>query len=179
MSLINDALKRAKQTEKSTPPPLSGQPLQPVEAAPRGGMNWFLLLVAAALLAGAGLFIGMALARRAPAHPSASAGASEVRTPTPTPPPPEVSNENETPAAAPTVASTSTQTSAHMAVATNIAPPPPRLQGIVYAARPWAIVSGKTVYVGDYVGDMRVDGISQNSVTLVGDGETNRLLLGE
>jgi hypothetical protein len=55
------------------------------------------------------------------------------------------------------------------APATN-APPParqPKLQGIVYAPKwPTAIVDGRTVHVGDRLGQFRVKGISQDTVTL-------------
>jgi hypothetical protein len=37
------------------------------------------------------------------------------------------------------------------------------------------MISGKTVYVGDKLGEMRVVAISQLSATLVGNGETNVL----
>jgi hypothetical protein len=50
-------------------------------------------------------------------------------------------------------------------VATNA--PAPKLQGIGYnAARPWAIVDGKTVYVGDRVGGSHVKEISPSTITL-------------
>ena len=57
---------------------------------------------------------------------------------------------------------------------------PTMVQGIVYdPAHPWAIVNGKTVYVGDSVEGMRVTAISRNSITLVGNGRTNRLIVGQ
>jgi hypothetical protein len=55
------------------------------------------------------------------------------------------------------------------------------VQGIMYdPARPSAIVNGKTVYVGDRLGDFRVKQISKNSITLTGPGGTNEVVgLGE
>ena len=41
------------------------------------------------------------------------------------------------------------------------------------------MLSGKTVFVGDKVGEFRVRAIDQESVTLVGAGQTNILTLPE
>ena len=56
-------------------------------------------------------------------------------------------------------------------------PPEPKLQGIVYTAtQPWAIVDGKTVHVGDRLGEFRVKEISQHNVTLEkADGSQKKL----
>jgi hypothetical protein len=40
-----------------------------------------------------------------------------------------------------------------------------------------AIINGKTVFVGDKFGDLRVAAIGQDSVTLKGAGQTNILTL--
>jgi hypothetical protein len=163
MSLINDALKQAKQSQppnpSSTPPPLA-----PVESASQGGGSWLAPVMIILLLAAAGIFIGLSLAKHA--RPSASA---------------------------PSVATTVTQqvkAAAFLPVVTNPPPgsntmavipprpPGPKLQGILYAAtRPCAIVSGKTVFVGDPVGELRVTAISKDSVTLQSETETNVLSL--
>jgi len=70
--------------------------------------------------------------------------------------------------------------------ATAIAPAPPpkaaplRLQAIVFdPKRPSALISGKTVFIGDKLGDARVMGIDRDSATLVGAGRTNILTLPE
>jgi hypothetical protein len=45
--------------------------------------------------------------------------------------------------------------------------PEPKVQGIGYSARrPWAIVDGKTVFIGDRVGNRQVKEISASTVTL-------------
>ena len=41
------------------------------------------------------------------------------------------------------------------------------------------MLSGKTVFVGDKVGEFRVRSIEQDSVTIVGGGQTNILTLPE
>jgi hypothetical protein len=56
----------------------------------------------------------------------------------------------------------------------------PKLQAVVFnPKRPSAIISGKSVFAGDRVGEFRVVTITQESVTLVGGGQTNVLVLGE
>jgi hypothetical protein len=61
------------------------------------------------------------------------------------------------------------------------APPKPapwKLQAIIFnPARPSATISGKTVFIGDRVGDLRVIKITQDSVMLAGGGQTRTLTL--
>jgi hypothetical protein len=54
------------------------------------------------------------------------------------------------------------------------------LQGIVYSpTRPWAIVNGQTVQVGDWLGEFRVKAISPYGVILEKtDGSQKKLGLG-
>jgi len=69
----------------------------------------------------------------------------------------------------------------NVAAVTDVPPPkpaPPRLQGILYSrTRPCAMISGKTLYVGDMLEGMRVAAINHEGVTLVGAGQTNVLSL--
>jgi hypothetical protein len=59
-------------------------------------------------------------------------------------------------------------------------PAPLRLQAIVFnPKRPSALINGKTLFVGDKLGDARVVGIGQNSATLVRAGKTTVLILPE
>jgi hypothetical protein len=64
MSLINDALRRARQTQQQSPP-ASRQPLVPVEPKPRG-ISRMLPLAVGVLFAAACFFFGLSLARRTP-----------------------------------------------------------------------------------------------------------------
>jgi hypothetical protein len=174
MSLINDALKRAKQAQQKNPaPPRPASPLPPLyrplqSAPPRGGGAWFLPVVIVLLLAAGILCIGLALFKR-PAEKSSVL------------PPP--TNTVETTASAPAPANAPPETNAPAianVVAASPLPPPLKVQGIFFdPTRPWAIISGKTVYVGDYIRELRVFAILQNDVLLIGDGKTNDLFLGE
>ena len=70
MSLINDALKQARQSQPNNPPSGSPPPLSPVESASRGGINWFLLALIVLLLVAAGFFFGLSLSKPAPLPPA-------------------------------------------------------------------------------------------------------------
>ncbi len=157
MSLINDALKQAKQSQPPTPPS-NPPPLSPVESASQGGGSWLAPVSIILLLAAAGIFIGLSLAKHAPPAPATvtqSVKTAAVVLPVVTNPPPATN-----------------------AVVAPPKPPEPKLQGILYAAtRPCAIVSGRTVFVGDPVGELRVAAISKDSVTLQNETETNVLSL--
>jgi hypothetical protein len=159
MSLINDALKRARQAQQEKPPP-SLPPLRPVEPRPGSVVGRMLPAVIIFLMVAAGFFLGLALAKRTVTKvasepgllatqqvesvPIAAPNAPVLPSPSPPPPPP---------------------------------PPEPKLQGIVYTpTQPWAIVDGKTVHVGDRLGGFRVKEISQRNVTLEkADGSQKKL----
>jgi hypothetical protein len=161
MSLLNDALKQAKQSQQQTPP--SGQPpLRPVAPAPRGAADWLLPLAVIALVVAAAFFIWLALARHKTPELSAAQPAA------PASPAPAVARATNAPETSNTV------------VAPTPSSPLPKLQGVVYGEKSWAIVGGKTVYVGDSLGNFRVKEISPNSITLESpDGSLQKLGLGE
>jgi len=228
MSLINDALRRARQTQQQSPP-ASRQPLVPVEPKPRG-ISRMLPLAVGVLFAAACFFFGLSLAKRTPPpvtsapEPLAKPASAPVTPPPAAPavspaslPEPKVAPAAE-PASKPrlsvttanpvvvaplptvatllpkTVASAApTAPAAPAKVAAPAATPPavpkppvtpppppppePKLQGIFFdPSRPWAIVSGKTVYAGDRVGDFRVKEISKNTVTLEKADKTLKVL---
>ena len=68
-----------------------------------------------------------------------------------------------------------------VAAAVPARPPTPlRLQAIVFnPKRPSAFINGKTLFIGETLGDARVVAIGKNSATLVGGGRTNVLILPE
>src|SRR5450756_3042342 len=99
MSLINDALKRAKEAQQQnpqTPPP--GGPLRPVERPSRGGAPAWLWLVVIVILVGLGAFlIGQATRKSNEAKSSESAS---TKTTTAQPASTEPTKSNSTPAVA-------------------------------------------------------------------------------
>jgi hypothetical protein len=57
-------------------------------------------------------------------------------------------------------------------------PAGPKLQAIVFSpTRPSAIINGKTLFLGDKIGDQRVVAIAQDSATLAAGTATNVLFL--
>ena len=177
MSLINDALKRARETQQNNPPS-GAPPLPPVESPARGGTGWILVAAAVLFLAAACFFIGPALFGhktpktppatpvKAPEIPAPTTEAAPASAPAPTPVtsalPPPVTNTNPPPPA-------------------STAEQPPKVQGIIFnAARPVAIVNGKAVNVGDRVGDFQVKQILKSSVIFQRpDGSQKTLGIGE
>jgi hypothetical protein len=168
MSLINDALKRAREKQRNNPPS-GAPPLPPVESRARGDAGWILAAAAILFLAAASLILGPALfGHKTP--PTVAAKAPEI----PAPPSAE---------AAPAPA-----TNTLPPPATNTNPPPaapveqlPKLQGVIFnAASPLAIVNGHTVSVGDRVGGFQVKQILKSSVIIQRpDGSQKTLTIGE
>jgi hypothetical protein len=168
MSLINDALKRARESQrKDSPSGLS--PLRPVEThCQERNFNLVLPVTISFLIVAALVLIGLALTRHANKGPAGKIVASSLVTNQPSVTAP-VTNLPVSPAA-----------TIRPIVATLPAPRPLRLQGIVYdAVQPSAIIGGKAVYVGSLVDGMRVTAISPNSVTLAGGGHIKTLVVGE
>jgi hypothetical protein len=175
MSLINDALKRAKALQRENPP-TGAPPLPPVEPRAPGGAGWMLALAVILFLAAAGLFIGVAFLKR-PILPVEVAKAPDIAAPRSSP---------AKTAPAPTLVSMTVSNRLPAMQDTN--PPPaaaprllPKVQGIIFnAVHPLAIVNGKAVNVGDHVGDLQVKRILENSIVLQrADGSQETLKLGE
>jgi hypothetical protein len=172
MSLINDALKRAREAQRNTLPP-GAAPLPPVEAPVRGGAGWILAASAILFLGAAGLILIPALLGHKPL-PAASVKAPEIPAPMPVAAAPSPATAAPPPAAItnpPPVANTSSPQA--VAAVEKL----PKVQGIIFNAnRPIAIVSGQTVNVGDRVGDFRVKQITQNSVVFLRADGTQKIL---
>ena len=218
MSLINDALKRAKQARPQTPPlATSNLPLRPVEPGPQAARHGIglLLPVSLALVALLTLLLLWELSRRespsAPVQqtrplavaartlPSAEPAPAKVEPPSsPSPDSTAISAKSATgsgiegTAAAPTFSTSPTTAPAgtnststrqddietNAVPVTEPAPPPLRLQSIIFnPRRPSAMISGRIVFVGDYIRDLRVAAIRQDYVSLIGTGRTNILSL--
>ncbi len=225
MSLINDALKRAKRAQEQSPAPappaLQLRPVEPGQQRARQalGLAVPVLLGLAMLLACFSVWelsnskaIQSAAAKtpgRAPADPPApmavapaTATAEQAQpmpiTPSSAPAVAEIADPGVGPAAPSASASSPAAGSAAPASvapapaldsatsnATKLAesvlpkPAPLRLQGIVYGTRsPSAQVNGKTLFLGDWIGEFRLVRIDKTSATLVSASRTNILQLG-
>ena len=167
MSLINDALKRARQNPPQNPPgPFPTLP--PAAGRPASAAAWLMPAIVIVLIVAAVLSIGWAMVQR------------PVQTLVVTPPAPVAS--------APPSAG---QVAAVVKIAPPVAAPPPKppllnpsnapkLQGIFYSpTAPAAIVDGNTVRPGDRLLRYRVAEITKSTVTLAGaNGQVIKLSLG-
>lgn len=173
MSLINDALKRAREKQRNNPPP-GAPPLPPVEAPARGGAAWILIAAAILFLSAAGLILGQNLFGHASPQ-SMDAKTTPVSAPAAVvavaPAPPPVSPQPVAVTNAPPVKDAN--------------PPPaavaveqlPKVQGIIFnSTRPVAIVNGQTVNVGDRVGDFQIKQITQASIVFLRPDGTQKTL---
>jgi hypothetical protein len=158
MSLINDALKQARQA----PPRNTPNSLPPLQAAHEENSNTAVWLVPAVIifLVFAAIFvIGWAAARHS-VHTTMAA-------PQPVDP-----------------ASTQLVVTVTTPVATTPLPVPetpdmPHLQGIFYSAHPTAIMDGKTIHPGDQFKQYKVKQITQFNVILTGpDNKDYKIGLG-
>ena len=166
MSLINDALKQARQNPPSDAPPIAHPPQQPAAPHPVPVAGWLIPAIVIFLIVAAIFFMGWALANRSvrskPVAPPATAATAPA--PVAVAAPPVV-----VPAPAPAPPAVVVQPSAL-----------PVLQGIFYSpTAPSAIVDGKTVRVGDSFKQYRVKEITRSTVTLVDTaGKATKLVMG-
>lgn len=205
MSLINDALKRTKDVQQQTPAAASGpalRPVDPAEAKAGGGAKTLLFIMVLAVILG-NFLLWMAFKDRGEQKPTVPATERGVAAAVPSVPP-EVAVEPATtsvpavppepaPIATPPVEATAPaiEEPAISEVATNAPEPKPavvfadppkptvlRLQSIIYSStRPSAMIGGKFLHLGDRIQGHQVVAIDKNTVTLVGEGQTNVLSL--
>jgi hypothetical protein len=196
MSLINDALKKARQAQANAPVRESAPQLRsPAADHPvRTGPSLVLpaLIIVVLLLGGGLVWFGLGArtnaareaARNAPAMTSAPvpAVASTLQPVVPAPRPVDSATQS---VAATIVVPTSPPVGIQPAVIATPTPaqaPPksPALNGIFFnPARPTAVVNNKLVSPGSRVGEYTVMAITQTSVTLVSGSRTNVLSLSE
>jgi hypothetical protein len=223
MSLINDALKRAKEAQHQLPPTetpaLHFRPVEPNQTArhsvgllvPFGLVGVALLLLALVWekaqerrmhgeLGKSPQIVATETVRATPAVAPVTVPARPTPVPSAMGPgavPPSTtvaasaqSKPGTTPepavGAAPVVttktASSPAATNANAIPAPEIQPPKPilKLQSIVFGStKPSAMINGKPLFLGDRIGQFRVTSISEDSVTLVGAGQTNVLSLNQ
>lgn len=198
MSLINDALKRAKDAQQENPPatpPLQFRPVEPGQQNnPRQTWLCFgLALVAIAILGLSALLVRF-IAQSNSSSLQVSARVADLpvarlaQTPTNPPPEPPPANPPAEPTIAPNMPAyielpdepNTNGVPVAAAILEALKPAPMKLQGIFFNPQnPSAVVSGRSVYLGDRVGSFRVMGISPVAVTLVSATATNVLSLSE
>ena len=179
MSLINDALRRAKEQPAPEAP---GPHLHPAEMSQKARHGLGVMVpVGLGVIALLVLFLLWQVVQAKGHGKPPTVAASEAKNP---PRQVTVTETVRVPAPKPgAVGASDAPTPGQQDIATNMAaagaePAPLRLQGVVFSpTRPSAMISGQTVFVGDYVGEQRVAAISPMSVTLVGGGQTNVLSL--
>lgn len=185
MSLINDALKRARETQRNDTT-AGAPPLPPVETPARSGAGWILATSAILFLGAAGFVLGPTLFGGKVSPPVVAKAPGISTPPGPAAAPAPAVSASVMPVAAnpnpPPPVNTNTPT------ASNANPPPPvavekmpRVQGIIFnSAQPLAIVNGQTVSVGDRAGNFQVKQITQHSVVFQRpDGTQKTLGIGE
>jgi len=182
MSLINDALKRAKQAQQDSPDaPQNKVQFRPVEPGQHPVKKnrtaiWIALVIIAGLIIG---FVFRQLTRENNATTPKEVKAREIVPANPASK--ETSQSAPGSVATPSTAKSGSEAAPAVPINQTQEPmPTPKLQAVVFdPKRPSAIISGKSVFVGDKYGDLRVVAITQESVKLVGGGQTNVLVLGE
>lgn len=208
MSLINDALKRAKEAQPKTPPAVNTPHFKPIEPTSHNVQRGIglMLPVVLALIALVGLLFVWQLRQKSSRathqadQPTVAANPTAQSVPAvavPSPKAPEASPTQlqkpteaavTAPAAPAPVAAAPKPPEPVKPVASSTPPPtvtttppqpvPLRLQAIFYnPTRPSAIISGKTVGVGEIIGEFRVRAIAQETVTLASSTRTNILSL--
>ncbi len=173
MSLINDALKRASQSDRSRPAQAAVAGLmQPVAPRPRASASWLLaaIVVGALGVALAGLFFwkwwgaGHPIVAAASFQPPQTAAA---QSPPPANKPAPLVEKSPPPTAAPS-----------SAPAPNAWPINLTVKAIFYSkTSPHALVNGITVGTGDRIGDVLVTGILSDRVFVDWNGQSKVLIM--
>ena len=175
MSLVNDALKRAKEAQQKSTPPAPAPQLPPAKAAPaeNRGMGMIMPLIIAVLVIVGFLFVWKnqhkAAAREAVTETKPAASVS---------PPPQTKPPVQSVAVSAPVTAAATVPPVVPVTVASPPVPPPKLQAIFFSpGRSTAIISGKTVRVGNTFRGYRVTAITESSATLVSATETNVMTL--
>ncbi|MEY4386732.1 MAG: hypothetical protein RLY20_2015 [Verrucomicrobiota bacterium] len=189
MSLINDALKRTKEAQQLTPAAANGPELKTIDSATAktasSSKTLLYIMVACVFLGNALIFLHYFLNDQGNKKPAPATASTNIVSPqvTAAVTPPSPAAVSATPPAAQPATNSSSLADTNIATVTAPEPPKPaplRLQSIIFnPRRPSAMVSGKFVFVGDKVQGFRVTAINQESVTLIGNGQTNVLSLPE
>ena len=169
MSLINDALKRAKQAQRENPG--SSQPELPLipaktTTAKTNSPAWLWPVYFTLLLSACAWLIWQALPQNSPEEAKTSSHN-------------DVLVVHAAGPAKPTAKSDDPKTNSMESAAQTAAQPAPlKLQSIfLIPSHPSVMISGKSLFIGDHIGEYRVANINASSVTLVSPTETKVLRL--
>jgi len=187
MSQINDALKRASQTDRlreGAAPGAPAPPMPPFAAPARSSGKWrFLVGALVPVLICAAFFLLLRAFRPNRQAPTiAPIAVSPQPSPAPAPPPVEISPPPAIIASAPPPQPALPRPAA--APSQPSPPPPPafpplKLQAIFYSkASPRALINGQTAAVGDAIAGAQIEEISPAKVTVAWRGQTKSLSLG-
>lgn len=212
MSLINDALKRAREAQDTRPAEAAPPQFRPVDNSQAPRLSPIYLIVGMGMLVIVlGLLLVWQLAQRREvsqrletrAHDSGAAAIAEpgpaaspiAAAPAPVPPVTTAPNPAPAPVVAPTAATApapaasikepeptpAAPPAAVVVAAPEVAKAPVlKLQGITFhPTRPAAMISGKTLFIGDKTLDWRLIAITPDTATLVNGTQTNILTLAE
>jgi hypothetical protein len=172
MSLINDALKRAKQAQGDASPPPPELHLRPVEPSPyrRHGLSLMLPLSLGVVALFVLLLVWLSSRDSAPVRARQAEPAPVADNARPEPLTVEVSPQAQLAGtnSSAQAAATSTNNPATVNPPEPEKPAPLKLQGIIFNPRsPSTVISGKTLFAGDRIRDFKVTSITRDSVTLV------------
>jgi hypothetical protein len=168
MSLINEALKKARQAQPVASTAATPA-LRPVEPAPH--VETVRARSTSATLTPAALPVGQV---KTPVEVNAPAPA-----PSPVPIPPVAADAKAAPTNTLATLTEPPGTATNVAIADAPKPPAYKLQGIIYRPKnPSAVIDGKLVFAGSRVGEAHVLLIEKDAVTIVTSaGQTNLLEL--
>jgi hypothetical protein len=200
MSLVNDALKRAKEAQQPTPaPPISGPPFKELDQVEDSG-RWITSPVTMAVVAVIVLIVVWQSLRGGSRSETNSTPVAARSNLIPVSDQTAMEPPSSKPEAAPGVSPGTTSfvtnaaqnstngpatelgsaTQQEIIPAAPPTPPPLKLQAVIWnPKRPSGMISGETVFVGDQVRDFKVTKITQDSVTLSGSGEVKVLRLAQ
>jgi hypothetical protein len=181
MSLINDAIKRASQTEKNrSGNPPSAPPMQLARESRGSGFPIGIVLCVIVLLGAAGWLGFRYFAPRhvdpvAPVHPAPTSVAAK---PAPIIEPAPIPAAVPIAAIAPTPAATTNSPPTPIASAPSPSFPPLKLQGIFFShTNPKVIINGQTYGENAMIAQVRVAKIYPDKVTLEWQGQAKDLRL--
>jgi len=178
MSLINDALKRAKEAQQKSSPAAAGPQFRPAEPAQPAtpGMAVAVPLVLLLLVFLGALFLWLNRQKAAAREPI-----TETKPVAPIIPAPEAKPPVQTVAAvapAPVVKEQPVIPPVAPSPVATVSAPPLKLQAIFFSpGHSSAIINGKTVRAGDAFKGFHVAAITESSATLVSATETNVMTL--